>query len=152
MDWTNSKSDADAIDRAVYLEQRLKSGEPSSFSRIAGLLNFGTFGNGHRIAALRNALVPDKTPLPATEDEFARLRQNDPIGYYSGHAIGALPSLLTPPLAALQTGAAIYNNPTVQRTARDFDRRSGVGTNATALMLAAPWALMHMARNALGGE
>src|SRR5262245_38298023 len=166
MDWPKDQTEIDAMERVAELERSFRDGGYRPMTGfLAGALDFGTFGNAHRVGVWRNALDPDgllprvlnygtmgEAPRwPQTEDEVARVRQHDPLAYYGGQvANGVMTAIAAPPVAALLAGGAIYNNPVVQRTARDLyrDALQSIPGRSLAVMGVVPLAL----RDALRGD
>jgi hypothetical protein len=166
MDWPKDQTEIDAMERVAELERSFNDGSYRPMTGfLAGFHDFGTFGNADRVGAWRNALDPggvlgrvlnygtmgEAPRWPQTEDEVARVRQHDPLHYYGGQAASAaMTAIAAPPVAALLAGGAIYNNPIVQRTARDLyrDALQSIPGRSLAVLGVAPLAL----RDALRGD
>ncbi len=117
--FADTKADADAVDNAVALEHSIQHGDRSTqlgnFRRAAGAgaIDFVSANQLPRRVARGAPYIPD--------DEIARLRQNYPAGYYGGQGLAfAGTGLLDLPVAGVLAGAAIANNPAVQRWTRDL--------------------------------
>src|SRR5262245_43947376 len=170
MDWPKDQTEIDAMERVAELERSFRDGGYRPMTGfLAGALDMGTFGNAHRVGAWRNALDPggflprvldygtmgEAPRWPQTEDEVARVRQHDPLAYYGGQGFAAaMTAKAAPPVAALLAGGAIYNNPIVQRTARDLYRDALVSFpgRTLATMASVPLAVRNALRGAAPGD
>jgi hypothetical protein len=143
-EFADTAQQADELDRAIALEQRIRNGDQfgnkmDAFRR--GMLNF-LGANQVPARAIRGA------PF-VSDDETARWRSSYPISYGLGQGAGAGAALMIDPvLGAGLTGAAIYADPGVQQTARNVWDLVGRFYAPAVAIAAAPYALLRDAFNA----
>jgi hypothetical protein len=137
-EFANTREEADALDRAVALQSRIRNGDQfanKSDAFRAGLVNFVSADQAPRRAFLGTPYISD--------DESARLRQNYPWAYHAGQGAGLVgTSLIEPAFGAGLLGAAVYNSPAVQRTFRDY------ALPAAAALASPYWLLRRAFQNA----